>query len=150
MGGKPLMKKILVFITLGFTLLLSGSLSSNEILNMVSKIKEERVGISLAKLEGTANPFIIKKKKKIEEKKEENLTVYTPPPVVEIVYKLDAILNHAAFINKKWYRTGDTLDNYKVGYISKDSVTLKSDSGKRVLKLEKREKKFIKLNRGYR
>ena len=147
MGGKPLMKKILVFITLGFTLLLSGSLSSNEILNMVSKIKEEREGISLSKLEGTANPFLIKQKKKIEEKKEENLTVYAP---IEIVYKVDAILNKAAFINKKWYRTGDTLDNYKVGYISKDSVTLKSDSGKRVLKLEKREKKFIKLNRGYR
>ncbi len=146
------MKKILILITFGFTLLISGSLSSDEILNMVSKIKEERVGISLAKLEGTANPFIIrkKKKKKIEEKKEENLTtVYTPAPV-EIVYKLDAILNHAAFINKKWYRTGDTIDNYKVGYVSRHSVTLKGKSGNRVLKLEKRKKKFIKLNQGYR
>ena len=146
------MKKILILITFGFTLLISGSLSSDEILNMVSKIKEERVGISLAKLERTANPFIIrkKKKKKIEEKKEENLTtVYTPAPV-EIVYKLDAILNHAAFINKKWYRTGDTIDNYKVGYVSRHSVTLKGKSGNRVLKLEKRKKKFIKLNQGYR
>ena len=145
------MKKILLLITLGFTLLVSGSLSSDEILNMVSKIKEERVGISLAKLDGTANPFIIKKKKKLEEKKEENLTVYTPPPpVVEIVYKLDAILNHAAFINKKWYRTGDTIDNYRVGYISRYSVTLESESGNRVLTLEKRKKKFIKLKQGYR
>ncbi len=142
------MKKILLFITFSFTLLLSGSLSSDEILNMVSKIKEEREGISLAKLEGTSNPFIIKKKKKKEEKKEENLTVYTPP-IVEVVYRVDAILNHAAFINKKWYRTGDTLDNYKVGYISKDSVTLKSESGNRVLKLEKR-KRLIKLHKGYR
>ena len=142
------MKKILIFITFSFTLLLSGSLSSDEILNMVSKIKEEREGISLAKLEGTSNPFIIKKKKKKEEKKEENLTVYTPP-IVEVVYRVDAILNHAAFINKKWYRTGDTLDNYKVGYISIDSVTLKSESGNRVLKLEKR-KRLIKLHKGYR
>ncbi len=142
------MKKILLFITFSFTLLLSGSLSSDEILNMVSKIKEEREGISLAKLEGTSNPFIIKKKKKKEEKKEENLTVYTPP-IVEVVYRVDAILNHAAFINKKWYRTGDTLDNYKVGYISIDSVTLKSESGNRVLKLEKR-KRLIKLHKGYR
>ena len=114
------MKKIVLLITLGFTLLISGSLSTTEILNMVSKIKEEREGISLVKLEGTSNPFILKEKKKIEEKKEENLTVYAP---VEIVYKVDAILNHAAFINKKWYRTGDTLDEYKIGYVSKYSVT---------------------------
>jgi len=142
------MKKILLLITLDFTLLISGSLSSTEILNMVSKIKEERIGISLGKLEGTSNPFILQKKKKVEEKKKKNSTLYIPP-VVEVVYKVDAILNHAAFINKKWYRRGDTLDNYKVGYISKRSVTLKSESGNRVLKLEKR-KKFIKLNQGYR
>ena len=141
------MKKIVLLITLGFTLLISGSLSTTEILNMVSKIKEEREGISLVKLEGTSNPFILKEKKKIEEKKEENLTVYAP---VEIVYKVDAILNHAAFINKKWYRTGDTLDEYKIGYVSKYSVTLESENGNRVLKLERRKKKFIKLNQGYR
>ncbi len=141
------MKKIFIFIILSFTLLFAGSLSSNEIINMVSKIKEERDGISLVKLEGTANPFILKKKKRTEEKKDENITVYTP---VEIVYKLDAILNHAAFINKKWYRTGDTIDNYKVGYISKYSVRLEGKSGNRVLRLEKRKRKFIKLNKGYR
>ena len=139
------MKKILILITLSFSLLISGSLSSAEILNMVSKIKEERLGISLAKLEGTANPFIIKTKKKIEEKKEENLTVYTPPHI-ERVYRVDAILNHAAFINKKWYRRGDSLDEYKVGYVSRYSVTLNSENGNRVLKLERRKKKFIKLN----
>ena len=140
------MKKILILITLSFSLLISGSLSSAEIVNMVSKIKEERVGISLVKLDGTANPFIIKeKKKKVDEKKEENLTVYIPPPVVERVYRVDAILNHAAFINKKWYRKGDFIDGYKVGYISRYSVTLNSENGNRVLKLERR-KKFIKLN----
>ena len=141
------MKKILILIILSFSLLISGSLSSTEILNMVSKIKEERVGISLSKLEGTANPFIIKVKKKIEEKKEENLTVYAP---IDIVYKVDAILNKAAFINKKWYRTGDTIDNYKVGYVSKYSVTLENENGNKVLKLERRKKKFIQLNQGYR
>ncbi len=141
------MKKILILITVSFSLLISGTLSSTEILNMVSKIKEEREGISLAKLEGTSNPFVLKEKKKIEEKKEENLTVYTP---VEVVYELDAILNHAAFINKRWYRTGDTLDEYKVGYISKYSVTLESSSGNRVLKLERRKKKFIELKQGRR
>lgn len=139
------MKKILILITLSFSLLISGSLSSAEILNMVSKIKEERIGISLAKLDGTSNPFIVKTKKKVEEKKEDNVTVYIPPPVVERVYKVDAILNHAAFINKKWYRRGDVLDDYKVGYVSRYSVTLKSENGNRVLKLERR-KKFIKLN----
>ena len=141
------MKKVLILITFGFTLLISGSLSSTEILNMVSKIKEERVGISLGKLEGTSNPFILQKKKKVEEKQDDNVTIYVP---VEIVYKVDAILNHAAFINKKWYRTGDRLGEYRVGYVSKYSVTLEKENGNRVLKLERKKKKFIKLNQGRR
>ena len=141
------MKKVLILITFGFTFLISGSLSSTEILNMVSKIKEERVGISLVKLEGTSNPFILQKKKKVEEKQDDNVTIYVP---VEIVYKVDAILNHAAFINKKWYRTGDRLGEYRVGYVSKYSVTLEKENGNRVLKLERKKKKFIKLNQGRR
>ena len=137
------MKKIIILTTLSYSILFSGSLSSEEILNMVSKIKEERKGITLAKLENTANPFVIKEKKVVETKEEEKSVIQIVP---EVVYKVDAILNRAAFINKKWYRTGDKLGNYTIGYVSQTSVTLESSSGNKVLKLEKKKKNFIHKN----
>lgn len=137
------MKKIIILSILSCSILLSGSLSSEEILNMVSKIKEERKGISLVKLESTANPFIIKEKKVLETK-EENKSVMQIVP--EVVYKVDAILNRAAFINKKWYRTGDKLGNYTIGYVSRTSVTLESSIGNKVLNIEKKKKNFIHKN----
>jgi len=147
MGGKSLMKKIFSLTLLTVTSLFSVTLSSAEITNMISEIKKERVGISLVKLENTLNPFLLKEKEKVipKEHKKELLA----KAVAEIEYKLDAILNHAVFINKKWYKVGDTLGNYKVGYISRTSVRLKSDAGNKVLSLEKK-KNFIKLNQGYR
>ena len=141
------MKKIVIVSLLTFSALFSKSLSTTEIKNMVSKIKEERVGISLLKLEGTSNPFILKEKKKeptTEETKEGIV------PIVEVVYKVDAILNSAAFINKKWYKSGDKLGSYTVGHVSKNSVTLKSPNGNKILKLKKKKKNFIKLKQGYR
>ncbi len=147
MGGKSLMKKILFINTLFLSLVYSASLSSEEIINMVSKVKEERSGISIEKLNGTANPFILKVKKRTPVKKEGEKQVAAPR--VEVVYTLDAILNHAAFINKKWYKKGDKLGEYKVGYISKDSVTLLSSGGNKTLTIKNKNKKF-KLNKGYK
>lgn len=140
---------ILLSITLLSSLLSSASLSSTEITEMVAKIKKERVGISLAKLESTANPFIIRLPKP-EEVEEEVLAEILPTAPVQVVYHLKAILNKAAFIDKKWYKQGDTIGNYKVGYISSHSVELKNGTENRILSLEKKKKKFIKLNRGYR
>jgi len=141
------MKKIVIVSFIASSTLFSGSLSSTEITNMVAKIKEERVGISLFKLEGTSNPFIVKEKKKalVKEEIKEGIV-----PIIEIVYKVDAILNKAVFINKKWYKSGDKLGRYTVGYVSKNSVTLKSPNGNKTLKLEKKKKNFIKLKQGYR
>ena len=141
------MKKIIIVSFIASSTLFSESLSSTEITNMVAKIKEERVGISLFKLEGTSNPFIVKEKKKalVKEEIKEGIV-----PIIEIVYKVDAILNKAVFINKKWYKSGDKLGRYTVGYVSKNSVTLKSPNGNKTLKLEKKKKNFIKLKQGYR
>ncbi len=125
--------------------LYSGALSSSEISNMVAKIKEERVGISLIKLNDTVNPFIIKVQKKEEIPLEK--IIDTP---LEVVYRLKAILNHAAFIDDKWYKEGDTLGNYQVGHITTSSVALLSSSGNKVLSLKKKKKSLIKLNRGYK
>jgi len=139
------MKEIFILFAFFSSVLYSFSLSSSEITGMISKIKEERVGISIEKLESTVNPFII-----IQPKKEENLTkekeaiVAIKEVYVEPTYSLDAILNHQAFINKKWYKKGSKLDQYKIIYIGKNTVTLKSSEKKRVLSLKK--KKHIKLH----
>ena len=124
--------------------LFSASLSSTEIVNMVAEIKKERKGISLSKLESTANPFIINvpKKKEVVEPK--------VAVVAEVVYNLKAILNKAAFIDTKWYKQGDSIGDYKVGYISSSEVILKSKNGNKTLSLEKKRKSFIKLNKGNR
>jgi len=142
------MKKLLI-ITLCSSSLFSVSLTHAEIQNMVLKIKKERVGISLLTLEGTSNPFIInvKKKEVVKEKKKVKRVII---PVVKTVYHIDAILNSAVFINKKWYKAGDKLGEYTVKYVTQDSVTLKSSHGNKVLKLKKKKKNFIKLNQGYK
>jgi len=138
------MKKLsILFIALS-SVSWSGSISSEEITNMISQIKEERVGISLNELEKTANPFLIVKKEKVVE------PVAGKPVkrVAEVVYQLQAILNHAAFINKKWYKKGDKLGVYHVAYIGRKSVNLTSKSGNKTLSMKKKKKKFIKLNQG--
>ena len=141
--------KLSIIISLLSLSLFSGSLSPAEITKMVGEIKKERKGISLATLETTSKPFIIRvpKKKEVEEVTEEIAKIFVP---LEVVYTLKAILNKAAFINKKWYKQGDSIGDYKVGYVSSSSVVLKRATGNRTLSLEKKKKNFIKLNRGYR
>jgi len=140
-----------IFITSIFlsSLVYSSSLSPAEITEMISKIKKERAGISIEKLEDTVSPFIIKVVEEVKEVKEENLTkeekiVTVKKVIVETNYTLSAILNHAAFINKKWYKKGSKIDQYKIIYIGKETVTLKSSEKKRTLSLKK--KKHIKLH----
>ena len=143
------MKKILILLTLNISIIFASSLSSAEITNMISKIKEKREGITLDKLSGTSNPFLIKVKKKVS-KKEDKPTILMPTVVVEEQLDLTAILNHAAFINKKWYKRGDKVGSYRVGYVSRHSVTLKSANGNKTLRLKKKNRNFIKLKQGYR
>jgi hypothetical protein len=143
---KQIILRIFILMALSAILLFSGSLSPSEITNMVSEIKKERKGISLLTLETTANPFIIripKKKESTEVKESVDVMV-----IEKVVYTLKAILNKAAFIDKKWYKQGDSIGDYKVGYVSLTSVVLKGLSGNRTLSLEKKKKNFIKLNRG--
>jgi hypothetical protein len=142
------MKKILILLSINISIIFGASLSSAEITNMISKIKEKREGITLDKLSGTSNPFLIKVKKKAS-KKEDKPTILIPT-VVEEELNLTAILNHAAFINKRWYKMGDKVGSYRVGYVSRHSVTLRSANGDKTLRLKKRNRNFIKLKKGYR
>ena len=141
------MKKLFTVSILLSTFLYS-SISSEDITKMISKIKEERVGISLAKLESTVSPFImyVKKEKKVAKKKVKS--VIAKAVIVEPIYTLDAILNHAAFINKKWYKKGDKLGKYRIGSLGTSSIILKSKSGNKTLYIKKKKKKNIQLNQG--
>ncbi len=139
------MKKVSIISILLSSLLFAGSLSSEEITNMIAKIKEERVGISLAKLEMTENPFIIHKKEKVVKSVGKEVVEEVRQ---EVEYTLHAILNHAAFINGKWYKKGDKLGLYQVVYIGKQSVDLTSELAKKTLHIKKRKNKFMNLNKG--
>ena len=136
------MIKILLLIFIFSNAILATSLSHEEIDKMVLKIKEERVGIDLATLESTPNPFLIVKEE-IKEEKPKEVKAGRPKIVKKVVnHNLVAILNHAAFIDGKWYKVGDELGSYRLIRMGKDRVTLKNSKGKRELIIEKREKKF--------
>jgi len=141
------MKKIIVINIVCSISLIASSLSTLEITEMVNKIKEERSGISLLTLDGTANPFLVKvpKPKEIDDDNVSTVIVDRPR---EVGYVLKAVLNKKAFIDGKWYKSGDALGAYTVGNISTRSVVLKNPSGNKVLNLDNK-KKLIKLNRGY-
>ncbi len=141
------MKKITTIAILCSSFISATSLSHDEITTMISKIKEERVGIALSKLENTANPFIIVKKERVQQSQDSKVEA---PVHHEIEYRLNAILNHAAFINGKWYKRGDKLGRYRIGYIGKKSVELTSDFGRKTLSIKKRSNQLIKLNKGRR
>ncbi|HHC11027.1 MAG TPA: hypothetical protein ENK79_00150 [Campylobacterales bacterium] len=136
------MKNITIYIMFLLPLLLySASLSHQEITNMVSKIKDERAGISLDILEKTPNPFAIIEK--VVEKEVEEIKVEKPKEIIpQEVYNITAVLNHAGFINKKWYRVGDKIGSYTVVHIEKSSATLKRGKEYKRLVIPRKKKKF--------
>lgn len=143
------MKKISILAIMASSLLSASSLSEDEITSMITKIKEERVGIALSKLNNTVNPFILKKKKEKQKEVDQGIKKKAVAAVHrEIVYTLHAILNNAAFINKKWYKKGDKLGRYHIVSIGKKSVHISSKSGSKTLTMKKRKNQFIKLNKG--
>ena len=126
------MKKQIMIATIIFGTVSSYglSLSHAEITNMVEKIKHQRTGIELESLESTPNPFNINKR---EEKVAIEEVVFK-----EVAYNLTAIFNRAAFINGKWYKSGEQMDNYTISKVGKESVTLVNGSNKRTLRLPKK------------
>lgn len=125
------MKKIILVVSV----VLNGSyadLSVNQIEKMVLKIHEKRVGIGLARLENTKEPFI-----HIEV--EHNESTSTTPEKKDKELSLHAILNNKVYINNGWYGLDDIIDGYTLKYIGKNGVVLRSK--KRIKKLFLHEKK---------
>jgi len=141
-------KSILVINLLGMvSVLYANSLSRKEIVSMVNAIKKERSGVNIRILQSTPNPFAIYKKPEVKPKVIEAV-VPEPPKEEEVViepfeHKLLAILNHAAFIDGKWYKIGDKLEAYTLVSMGEDQVVFKRGEEKRTLAIPKVKKKFI-------
>ena len=135
---------ILIFmLSLGLN---GATLSHVEIKTMVDKIKHQREGIDISLLDDTPNPFAIKEvveEKKVEKKKK----VKVVKKKVEVVHHLTAILNHAAFIDSKWYKVGDKIGSFTLISINYDSVDLKFKKEQKKLSIKKEKRKII-LNKG--
>ena len=140
------MKKILILSILSF-MLDAATLSHTEIKTMVEKIKQKRGGIDVSVLENTPNPFAIEEK--VEEVIEKEVIKKEKPKVVkkEVVHHLMAILNHAAFIDGKWYKVGDKVGRFILISINHETVDLKFKKEQKKLSIKKEKRKFI-LDKG--
>jgi len=107
----------------------------------IKKIREERPSVSLKKLETTKEPFAIIKKK--ENKK----VIVVPDEVIaESTFMLDGIMNKTAYINGDWYKIGDVIDGYTIGYIGKKGVVLRKDNDIKKVFVHKQIKNKIDFN----
>ena len=147
---KIITKRLILVSTLLFSFeLTAATLSHSEIKTMVEKIKHQRGGIDVATLENSSNPFAIIEKV-IEIKEVEKKVVKKKKAKIikkEVVYNLTAVLNHAAFIDGKWYKVGDKIGQFILVSINDDSVDIKSKNKQKKLSIKKEKRKFI-LNKG--
>jgi len=96
------------------------------------KISETRVGVDTKDISKIKNPFIVIKKNidKNGTKKRRK------------IYKLNAIFNHKAMINGKWYKKYSKIGIYKLIKVKTNSVLLRS--------ADKSKELFIRKNHGSR
>ena len=124
----------------------SATLSHVEIKTMVEKIKHQREGIDISLLNDTPNPFAIQEVV-VEDKKVEVKKIVKAIKRKVVEHHLTAILNHAAFIDGKWYKVGDKIGSFTLISINYDSVDLKSKKEQKKLSIKKEKRKII-LNKG--
>ncbi len=113
---------------------------------IVNKIKTDREGkIPLDKLKSIDSPIIVKtiqEKLKNDDNNSNSIINYTPN--IES-FVLKAIVNNKAFINNKWYKIGDKVNNYTLVDIMDDSIYLKNGRKSKVVFFKKLNKKDIKI-----
>ncbi len=138
MGGKSLMKKILI-VTLLLSILVYADLSVNQVKKMITKIHDKREGVKLEALETTKEPFV-------RVKEENNITtLVTPGETEEVKLSLHAIMNGKAYINDGWKSIDDIIMGYTLKYIGKKGVVLRSGNHIRKLFLHKKRNNLIKI-----
>ena len=131
------MKKIIVSLSLLSTWIFA-DLSVSQIQSMVMKIHEKRDGIKLQALDDTKEPFV-------HITVEDNTTKYVAPEKEEVELSLHAILNNKAYINDGWYKVDDAVMGYKLKYIGKKGVVLRSDTHIKKLFLHEKRENYISI-----
>ncbi len=135
---KKICKAICISL-LGYHSILTADTNIEQILKKIEAFKKTKE--TSAKIVLRYDPFFPKRAK---EKKKSKKQLFKKP-VAKKSYRLKAILNKKAFINKKWYETGDIIGSYKIDKIGnekvllvrgKKSIILDLSSSKRVLKIK--------------
>ena len=123
-------------------LLTSLALNASEVHDIkIKKIREERPSVSLKKLETTKEPFAI-----IQRKENKKVIVVPDEAVAESTFTIDGIMNKTAYINGKWYKIGDIIDGYTIGYIGNKGVVLRRENDIKKVFVHKQIKNKIDFN----
>ncbi len=131
------MKKILIASFLFQILLVA-----DEIDTYVEKIKQQRVShIDKNEIKKLKSPLpkIVVVDKNIS-KADQNISAETETIPT---FVLKAIMNDSAFINDRWVKKGDTIDNYKVVDIMEDAVYLSNGKKSKMIFFKKKNGKII-------
>ena len=131
------MKKLFLLL-LPLTVSLNADLSVKQIEDMVVKIHEKRVGVDLATLETTKDPFI-----RLQE--EDNVTTIIVPEKVGEKMVLHSIVNGKAYINDSWKSVNDVIMGYTLKYVGKRGVVLRNGNHIKKLFLQKKRDNFITI-----
>ena len=131
------MKKLFLLL-LPLTVSLNADLSVQQIEDMVVKIHEKRIGVDLATLETTKDPFI-----RLQE--EDNVTTIIVPEKVGEKMVLHSIVNGKAYINDSWKSVNDVIMGYTLKYVGKRGVVLRNGNHIKKLFLQKKRDNFITI-----
>ncbi len=124
MGNKLLIYILTVLFSFNISLIANSKLEKID--SIIEKIKVKRVGIDSTTIKKLKDPFYYKKEYKAQRIKKINKKYKRS-------YKLYAILNDKAKINRKWYKLGSKVGSYKLVDICEKCVKLKK--GRKVLTL---------------
>lgn len=138
MGHKLLKFSFLLFCLLTFSYANS---DLNKIDSIIEKIKIKRVGLQKKQIYSLKDPFFYDKKTvlKIKHKKYKKNAYRT-------YYRLQAIINNRAKINRKWYKIGNKIGGYKLYEICSNCVKLKKRGKTLTLYLYKTKNRHIKIS----
>lgn len=107
----------------------------------IQAILPARVGISDGLINALKDPMKLKKPLPVATNGTKLLAppklgmpgLVLPPKVVEEPLRLQALMNHSALINKKWYKVNDTVRNYRLCEIKNNSVLLTGSKDQRLI-----------------
>ena len=110
-----------------------GDVGTEGINRMIDSIKKPRPGLPLEGLSLEQSPF----KPHMEEF---NTTALVAEKVQEKVFILNAIMNHRAYIDGKWYKKDDEIADYVLRFIGTKGVVMTREQSVMKLFLNKKDR----------